>query len=312
MPFKFKIIAFCVISLINTSVSAQQKSISITIDDVPNTSKYEKDNFSATLLNVLDSLKIPFTIFINESKITKNSSEAANKKLLKKWIENDQSIVGNHSYSHSRYSEVGFDNFINDIEQGEILTKKYASLYDKNLKYLRFPYNDLGQDSTQHLQIRAFLESKNYLIAPFTIESSDWMFNYVYEYFLDKKEYEKAKAIGKQYVKKTIELVKFYEVLSDSIYNRPINHIYLCHDNSINADYLAKIVEGFEKVNYKIVSFKESLKDPIYQQKDFYYEKWGISWLYRWMRSSKERYAWMGQAPDLSDIENTYNNILIN
>ncbi len=151
------------------------------------------------------------------------------------------SIVGHHTYSHSRYSEVGFDNFVKDIEQGEKLTKEYASLYNKNLEYLRFPYNDLGQDSIQHLQIRAFLESENYLIAPFTIESSDWMFNYVYEYYLDKKEYDKATAIGKQYVEKTIELVKFYEVLSESIYNRPINHIYLCHDNSINGDYLAKL-----------------------------------------------------------------------
>lgn len=200
-------VLWLIISLINTSVSAQQKSISITMDDVPNTSKYEKDNFSATLLNVLDSLKIPFAIFINRSKITKNSFEDANKILLKKWIENDKSIVGNHTYSHSRYSEVGFDSFVKDIEQGEKLTKQYASLFNKNLEYLRFPYNDLGQDSTQHLQIRAFLESKNYLIAPFTIESSDWMFNYLYEYYLENKEYEKATAIGKQYVEKTIELV---------------------------------------------------------------------------------------------------------
>ncbi|HMQ08870.1 MAG TPA: polysaccharide deacetylase family protein [Saprospiraceae bacterium] len=115
MPFKFKLIVFCVISLISTSVSAQQKSISITIDDVPNTSKYEKKNFSATLLDVLDSLKIPFTIFINESKIAQNNFEDANKQLLKKWIKNDQSLVGNHTYNHSRYSEVGFDSFVNDL-----------------------------------------------------------------------------------------------------------------------------------------------------------------------------------------------------
>lgn len=103
--------------------------------------------------------------------------------------------------------------------------------------------------------------------------------------------------------------MKFYEVLSESIYYRPINHIYLCHDNSINADYLAQIVERLEEGNYKIVSFEESLTDPIYQQKDIYYEKWGISWIYRWMRSSKERYAWMKQAPDLSEIEKIYNEI---
>lgn len=72
---------------------------------------------------------------------------------------------------------------------------------------------------------------------------------------------------------------------------------------------MAQIVERLEKENYKIVSFEESLTDPIYQQKDIHYEKWGISWLYRWMRSSKVRYAWMKQAPDLSEIEKIYNEI---
>lgn len=289
---------------------SQQKTISITIDDVPNTTKYQKDSFTHLLLNVLDSLKIPFTIFINEDKIHKTEFLDKNKILLEEWIKNNQAIIGNHTYSHSRYSEVGFESFIEDIEKGTNLTKQYVSKYNKNVKYFRFPFNDMGKDSTQHVQIREYLKSKNYIIAPFTVESSDWMFDTVYQYYLSVGDTVKAKAIGQQYVDKTIELVTFYEIMAKAIYKRPVKHIYLCHDNAVNADYLLEIITKLKQDDYKIVSFEESLTDPIYKQKDTYYKKWGISWMYRWMNSKNERIKWMKQEPDLSQIEKEYNKII--
>jgi peptidoglycan/xylan/chitin deacetylase (PgdA/CDA1 family) len=291
---------------------AQQKSISITIDDVPNTTKYKKDHFRPILLNVLDSLKVPFTLFINEDKIYKTAWLDKNKELLETWVKNEHAIIGNHTYSHSRYSEVGFESFVKDIEKGDSLTKLYAAKYNKELKYFRFPFNDMGNVSLQHIQIREYLKSKDYSIAPFTVESSDWMFDTVYQYYLNNGDTEKAKAIGEQYVDKTIELLNFYERMATSIYKRPIKHIYLCHDNAINTDYLAEIISRLKQAEYKIVPFEESLTDPIYTQKDIYYKKWGISWLYRWMDTQEERIKWMKQEPSLSEIEKVYNEIQSN
>tara|TARA_R110002049_G_scaffold116643_2_gene269371 strand:+ start:4971 stop:5861 length:891 start_codon:yes stop_codon:yes gene_type:complete len=288
---------------------SQQKTISITIDDVPNTTKYHKDDFSPILLQKLDALKVPFTIFINEDKIYKTEWLDKNKELLETWIKNEHAIIGNHTYSHSRYSEVGFESFVKDIEKGDSLTKLYAAKYNKDLKYFRFPFNDMGNDSLQHIQIRQYLKSKNYTIAPFTVESSDWMFDTVYQYYLNNGDTEKAKAIGEQYVSKTIEFLNFYERMAASIYKRPIQHIYLCHDNAINTDYLEEIITKLKQADYKIISFEESLKDSIYKQKDTYYKKWGISWLYRYMETQEERLKWMKQEPSLSEIENIFNEI---
>jgi peptidoglycan/xylan/chitin deacetylase (PgdA/CDA1 family) len=307
LNFKFIIIGIFI--LISVTAFSQQKAISITIDDIPNTAKYQKDNFSPLLLNVLDSLKLPFTIFINEDKIYKTEMLDKNKDLLEMWIKNEHAIIGNHTYSHSRYSEVGFESFIKDIEKGNSLTELYATKYNKDLKYFRFPFNDMGNDSLQHMQIREYLKSKNYTIAPFTVESSDWMFDTVYKYYLDNGETEKAKSIGEQYVDKTIELVNFYERMATSIYKRPIQHIYLCHDNDINADYLIEIISRLKQEDYNIVSFEESLKDPIYKQKNTYYKKWGISWLYRYMDTHEERIKWMGQELGMSKIAALYNQI---
>ncbi len=307
-PNKF-ILLLCLIFLLSISAFSQKKSISITIDDIPNTRKYKKENFNPTFLKVLDSMDIPFTIFINEAKLFNNEFENENKELLEMWIQNRNSIAGNHSYSHARYSAVGFDKFVQEIEKGEILTKEYAANYKKGLKYFRFPYNDMGEDSTQHKQIRDFLKSKDYVIAPFTVESSDWMYNYVYLHYLNTGEIDKAAAIGEQYVKKTIELLSFYESMANTIYKRSIKHIYLCHDNAINTDYLEEIITRLKQEEYDIVSFEESLTDPIYTQKDSYYKKWGISWLYRYMETQDARVQWMKQEPDLSEINHLYEEI---
>ncbi|WP_375578634.1 polysaccharide deacetylase family protein [Marivirga tractuosa] len=309
-PTYKSILLLFLIFLVSISAFSQKRSISITIDDVPNTRKYLKENFNPRLLNILDSLDIPFTIFINEAKVTNNEFDNKNKELLEMWIQNRNSIAGNHSYSHARYSAVGFDKFVKEIDEGEILTKHYVKKHDKELKYFRFPYNDMGADSTQHVEIRAYLKSKDYVIAPFTVESSDWMYNYVYLHYLNNGKIDKAAAIGEQYVEKTLELVSFYESMANSIYKRPVKHIYLCHDNAINTDYICEIISKLKQEDYEIVSFEESLTDPIYLQQDTYYKKWGISWLYRWMDTQEERISWMKQEPDLSKIEKEYAEIL--
>lgn len=287
----------------------QQKSISITIDDVPNTIKYQKDGYSPKLLNLLDSLDIPFTVFVNEDKILQTEEVERNKTLLESWVKRDRTLIGNHTYGHPRYSDVGLTNFIQDVEKGETLTKQYASKYGKDLTYFRFPFNDMGKDSIQHLEMREYLNSRNYRISPFTVESSDWMFDHVYQHYLDQGEIEKAKAIGEQYVEKTFAIVNFFEEMTKSLYGRPVKHIYLCHDNAINADYLGKIITRLKQDGYEIVSFKESLTDPIYDQEDRYYKKWGISWLYRWIDTQEERVKWMKQEPSLIEIQNMYEEI---
>jgi len=311
--FKFKLFITGILMLFVYQLSfSQEKSISITIDDVPNTSKYQKDGFTPVLLNVLDSLNVPFTIFINEEKVYKTDSLVKNKQLLEAWIKNDLALIGNHTYSHPRYSDIGLGRFVQDIEKGETLTKEYVSKHHKELNYFRFPFNDLGNDSLQHVSIQNVLSRKGYIIAPFTVESSDWMFDFVYQYYLNKGQLREARKIGEQYVDKTIELVRFYDSLANKIYHRPVKHIYLCHDNAINADYMAKIVYRLEHEKYKVISFEEALTDPIYKQADIYHKKWGISWLYRWMDTQKERVKWMRKEPDLSEIQQLYEQLTKN
>ena len=69
-----------------------QKRISISIDDVPNTRNYERDQFQSLLLNKLDSLQIPASIFINEGLLYKTDSVVRNFDLLNSWLAKENII----------------------------------------------------------------------------------------------------------------------------------------------------------------------------------------------------------------------------
>lgn len=283
--------------------------IAITIDDVPNTRKFQKDNYNAHLLRHMDSLDIPVAIFINEGLIYRTDSTSKNMELLEEWIKRDYVTAGNHTFSHIRYSDVGFETFKKDVEIGQELSVSLAFKYNKSLIDFRFPYNDLGGDSLDHRRMDSLLQAMNYTISPFTVESSDWMFNAVYEHYLSNSEFERATKIGELYVSKTMDYIHFFDSLSVQVYGRKMNQIYLCHDNAINANYLSEIIGSLTEQGFEFISLKSALLDPAYQQTSKYYKKWGISWLYRWIDDPVERKYWMSLEPDNSEIENQFNSL---
>ena len=291
--------------------SFSQNKVAITIDDVPNTNIFEKDGYRSLLLEKLDSLTLPIAIFINESFIYKSDSIAKNFELLNNWIKKDFITVGNHSFNHSKYSEIGIDSFAYQITNGEAISRQLSKKYKKNLGFFRLPYNDLGKNTLQHQQLRDYLKEKGYEIAPHTIESSDWMYNTVYEFYLKEGHLIKAKQIGEAYVIKTMEYFAFFESLAKEDYQRRINQIYLCHDNSLNTDFLPKIVAKLKTLNYSFITLEEALTDTIYQQEDLYTWPWGISWMYRWKTTQEERIAAMQKEPSTEKIRMQYEAIIL-
>ena len=135
------------------------------------------------------------------------------------------------------------------------------------------------------------------------------MFNAVYLYYLNQNNTEKAREIGELYVTKTLEYFEFFEDLATEDYQRDVHQIYLCHDNKINADYLSMIVNKLKMRDYEFISLEEALTDKVYSQPDTYYQKWGVSWFYRWIPTQKERVKYMMQEPDIKTIIDLYEDI---
>jgi peptidoglycan/xylan/chitin deacetylase (PgdA/CDA1 family) len=286
-----------------------QNFVSVTIDDVPNTRLYEQNGFSSDLMHKLDSLNIPVTLFVNEGLLYKTDHVEKNTQLLETWAGKNYVSLANHTFSHSRYSKVGLDSFINDIEKGNEMLTQLAKKNDKSVRFFRFTYNDLGKDSAQHTEIRYYLKKENYEIAPFSVESADWLYNTVYLRYLENGQKEEARKIGEDYVKQSLRLFHYFDSLSLDLYGRKIKHIYLCHDNRLNADYLPDIIHGLKRDGYTFISLDEAAADPVYNQPDRYYKKWGISWIYRLMADKTLRNQLMRQEPSDKDIFEIYRKI---
>lgn len=292
--------------LLFSTIAFAQRQVAITIDDVPNTIKYQQDKFVPILLNKLNSLNVPVTIFINEGNIFKTDSVEKNFSLLSKWVKSNFITIGNHTYSHPKYSEVGLDSFKKNIIKGESIIRELAKTYNKPLSYFRFPYFDLGADSLQHEEIRNFLKSVDYTSAPFTIESSDYIFDFLYKNYLVLGQKKKAVNVANMYISKTLEYFDYIDSISSLQYGRHINQIYLCHDSYLNADYLDTLINNLKIKGYSLISLDDALKDNVYKQPDLYYEKWGISWIYRWVQDKDERNRLRRNEPDLDAVYEEY------
>ena len=84
------------------SLSFAQKTLSITIDDAPNTRLFAQDGYRSILMEKLDSLDIPVALFFNENKLYHGDSIVRNFALFQQWIARDYVTAGNHSFSHAR------------------------------------------------------------------------------------------------------------------------------------------------------------------------------------------------------------------
>jgi peptidoglycan-N-acetylglucosamine deacetylase len=279
--------------------SLAQKRVAITIDDIPNTTQYEKYGVVSPVLEVTDSMNIPVAIFINEGLLYTTSNFEQNRELLENWIKRDYTAIGNHTFSHLRYSETDFVEFTRDVLKGEEITRVLASAHGKNLAYFRFPYNDLGHGKVQYEAISRYLSAQNYKIVPFTIESSDWMFNSLYEHYHKMEKQDEAERIGNAYIEYTLSLFDYFEQLSHEIFKRSIHHIYLGHDNKLNADYLPILTDKLSDRDYSFISLEEALRDPVYESEEHYHGKWGYSWIYRWVEDHHKRFEMIKNEPDV-------------
>nr|WP_295930873.1 polysaccharide deacetylase family protein [uncultured Dyadobacter sp.] len=288
------------------SASAQQRSVAITIDDVPNVHLFEASGYSSGLLQRLDSLNLPVAIFINEGNLRLNNAFEKNRSLLQNWISKRYVTVGNHSYSHPNMGEIGFDAFREQVLKGEELSRPMADNAGKNLVYFRFPFNGMGKDSVEQVRMQQFLTGKHYISTPFTVESEDWLYTQLYEKALKDGKRDEARAIGNRYVALSLRLFDYFDSLAVAVAGKPVKQIYLCHDNRLNTDFLPVLVQKLKEKEYRFIDLPEAMSDPAYGSYGHYYGNAGFSWVYRWMKDPASRRAAMRAEPSDPETQKAY------
>ena len=279
--------------------SPAQRSIAITVDDVPGalagTDKgfgdlKELQRINRAVLAVLRAHHVPAIGFVNEYKLQVTGERDARAALLQMWLDAGLTL-GNHTYSHPDLQTTPLAEFEDDSIRGEVVTHALMAAAGKNVKYFRHPFLDTGPTPEVKAAFELFLKQHGYTAAPITIDPMDWMFNDVLGKALeakDKKLAAKAKKASLEYLDTAFE---YFEGVSRNLFGREIPQILLLHDTELDAEELDAMLDRIEQRGYRFVSLDEAMADPAYATPDLYVSGEGVSWLNRWRLA-------FGQDPD--------------
>ena len=266
-----------------SNAAFSQKKIAITFDDLPSQQMNLQDCIYITdnLLKILKDNKIQVTGFVNAGKTDVEYQQEKRIAQLKKWLSVGHDL-GNHTYAHSDIGKVGLQLYEEDVIKGEPLVIKLMEEADKKMKYYRHPFLYTGKTVEQKDSLDKFLKERGYIVAPVTLDNSDWLFNSCYYDAKKNNNTKLADSIVIAYEQYMNMMADFFESLSQDFFGRQINQVLLVHSNMINADHFDKIIQMLKDRGYEFISLDEALTDTAYSMPDGQM-KWGRSWIHRWM-----------------------------
>jgi peptidoglycan/xylan/chitin deacetylase (PgdA/CDA1 family) len=267
-----------------------RRAMAVTIDDLPyvNTAQLEylpnARRATNDILRALKSHRAPAVGFVNEGKLQAAGEVEARTALLKQWVDAGMTL-GNHTYSHADFNALTVEQFRDEIDKGEVVTRKLMESRKPYQLYFRHPMTRTGDTKEKKEAIEKFLAGRGYRVAPHTIENSDFVFNVPYARARRDKDEAMAERLREAYLEYTVAATEFAERVAPQIFGRDIPQTLLIHTNDITADCLDEMLKRFEARGYRFITLDEAMADPAYQTKDTDVSKYGPTWLWRWMKS---------------------------
>lgn len=288
MPRFLSVLAILAVLVVLPAAAAEppRRTVSLTFDDLPLAPRADDlataRRVTGDLLRVLAEHKAPAAGFVNEDKLHRPGELDERIALLERWLDAG-AVLGNHTYSHLNLRDTPLAAYEDDVLHGEVITRRL--LRQRGLSaplYFRHPFTNTGPTKEVKDAFEAFLKSRGYVIAPFTIEHADYLFNSVWLDARKQGDADRAGRVRAAYLEHLDTMCGFFEDLSRDTFGREIPQILLIHANELNADSLDAMLDRLEARGYAFVSLDEALRDPAYATADTMVVRFGPSWLHRW------------------------------
>jgi peptidoglycan-N-acetylglucosamine deacetylase len=265
--------------------STPPRSIAITIDDLPAGSANvmtgaEIGEMTTKLLGTLRDQKVPAIGFVNEQKLYKIGEVDDRIRALNLWLDNGFEL-GNHTYAHTSLNRVPLQVWEEEVIRGETVTRILLAQHKMKLRYLRHPYLDTGRDLQTRREAEAFLSSRDYQVAPVTMDAWDWMYAGVYQDAHKRGDQTLQQQIVSSYLSYTTTIFDYYEKLSRDLFGYEPKQILLLHGNWLEADHIGELLDLLRKRGYRFITLEDALGDAVYSSPDDYVGE-GTGWLDHW------------------------------
>lgn len=254
---KNNLIAFAIFAISMSANAA--KEIALTFDDAPfeTSSLFDTNDRTKKLIKKLKELDIPkVMIFANACK---RPGQAGVIEQLKQYTDAGH-LMANHTCSHSRLDDVGFDNYTKEILTGEAILLSLMP----GQKFFRYPYLNESKDKVLRDKVRAWLKIHKYRNGLVSIDNADYLFS---------SEVEKARGEGRKidfekiktrFVKHIVGSVEFYDDLAVKTIGRSPKHVLLLHERDITVMFIDSVVKELRAKGWKIISPLEAYTDKFY------------------------------------------------
>ncbi len=275
-----------ILLLTTAALSAQSRSISLTVDDLPAMSANDLTTADITALNTkilatFKSDRIPVTGFVNEERLYKTGETDARIAVLNAWLDAGLDL-GNHTFSHTSLNHVELKDWEDDVIFGETVTRMLSQAHKKDLHYLRHPYLDVGPDLNTRRAAEEFLIGRGYRIAPVTIDPRDWYFADLYDDAHTHHDAALMPRLAEAWLTYADQVLTHDEQLSRTLLGYEPKQILLLHATWLEADHLPDLIALLRKHGYTFIALPDALADPAYAQPDTYISDVGATWLDHW------------------------------
>jgi peptidoglycan/xylan/chitin deacetylase (PgdA/CDA1 family) len=278
-------LTFALCSLLSVAPSTQTpaRRVAVTIDDAPVVNELtDLGNYrrvTAGLIGAFVADKVPTTVFVNERQLNVPGQRDGRVAALEQWLDAGFDL-GNHGYEHLSANQVSVPRFADDVVKGDVVTRPLVESRGRKLVWFRYPYLHSGTSAESHQAIVDFLASRQYRVAPVTVDYADYTFAGAYVREVRAGRMEQAARIRQAYVDQVDIGFAYAEQASIEVFGREIPQILLIHCNELNSVALRDTFARMRARGYTFITLDEAMSDDAYARPDTFTGPGG-SWLSR-------------------------------
>ncbi|MDM7924164.1 MAG: polysaccharide deacetylase family protein, partial [Pyrinomonadaceae bacterium] len=228
----FFYIAVGFVLLVAAAAGFGQRTIAVTIDDLPvvstRTDIKNRRAITRKLLGHIAKYKVPAIGFVNENKLYKADGTRDDDQvdLLRMWTKAGLEL-GNHTYSHRSLHAIPLKDYQDDVLKGATVTSELLALRGAKMRYFRHPYLQTGRTLEIKAELEKFLDANGYTIAPITVDNADYIFSRAYDIAYDRGDKKLMQQVGEAYVPYMESKLDYWERQSMKLFGREVSQTML-------------------------------------------------------------------------------------
>ena len=272
-----KIFVLLLISILPMSLSANKdkKEICITFDELPASAGFHDVDRDAVNYLILQSLKkheVKALGFVVGQQIEESFD------IIGQWL-NEGHKLGNMTFSNQDFHQLGIEQFIEDVQQGEQALAPMVEGFGQKTKYFRYPFMHYGNTVEKKEQLELYLDSKQYHVVPATVVIDDYLYNMTLDKMGKEPDTTAYFALMNEYLNYIIDEIEASELLAKEMLGRSCPQILNLRANRINAVFLDELLGAIKSQGYTFITIDKALKDEIFHKPEAYFGSLGVSYL---------------------------------